>query len=69
MDIDVDEIISMLLNAKKEKAGTQVNLREDWIRALCLKAQEVFRSQPMLLKLKAPTQVCGILQFSIVKRR
>lgn len=60
MEVDVDRIISMLLDAKKEKPGTQVNLPEEWIRALCLKAQEIFRSQPMLLRLNAPIQICGI---------
>ena len=59
MDVDVDTIISMLLDAKKEKAGTQVRLPEEWIRSLCLKAQEVIRNQPMLLRLNAPIQICG----------
>ena len=60
MEVDVDRIIALLLDAKKEKPGTQVNLPEEWIRALCLKAQEIFRSQPMLLRLNAPIQICGI---------
>lgn len=60
MDFDVDRIITLLLDKKKDKPGTQVNLPEEWIRTLCLKAQEVFKSQPMLLHLSPPIQICGI---------
>lgn len=67
MDVDVDTIISMLLDAKKEKAGTQVRLPEEWIRSLCLKAQEVIRNQPMLLRLNAPIQICGNRLFLSLK--
>ena len=67
MDVDVDTIISMLLDAKKEKAGTQVRLPEEWIRSLCLKAQEVIRNQPMLLRLNAPIQICGNRLFLSIK--
>ena len=67
MDVDVDTIISMLLDAKKEKAGTQVRLPEEWIRSLCLKAQEVIRNQPMLLRLNAPIQICGNRFFLSLK--
>ena len=71
MDIDVDKIISILLDAKKERAGTQVQLPEEWIRSLCLKAQEVFKSQPMLLRLQAPLQICGthFFPFNMNNRR
>ena len=67
MDVDVDTIISMLLDAKKEKAGTQVRLPEEWIRSLCLKAHEVIRNQPMLLRLNAPIQICGNQLFLLLK--
>ena len=67
MDVDVDTIISMLLDAKKEKAGTQVRLPEEWIRSLCLKAQEVIRNQPRLLRLNAPIQICGNRLFLSLK--
>ena len=63
----MDTIISMLLDAKKEKAGTQVRLPEEWIRSLCLKAQEVIRNQPMLLRLNAPIQICGNRLFLSLK--
>lgn len=59
VEVDVDRIITMLLDVKKEKPGTQVNLPAEWIRALCQKAQECFMSQPMLLRLAAPIQICG----------
>lgn len=65
MDVDVDQIISLLLDVKKEKVGVQVKIPEEWIRSLCQKAQDIFRSQPMLLKLQAPTYICGINQLEM----
>ena len=59
MDINLDTIISMLLDAKKDRVGTQINHPEEWIRILCLKAQEVFKQEPMLLHLHPPLQICG----------
>ena len=64
MDSDIDNIIAMLLSVKKERPGMQVNLPEEWIRSLCGKAQEIFKSQPMLLRLKAPIQICGFALFT-----
>ena len=64
MDSDIDNIIAMLLSVKKERPGMQVNLPEEWIRSLCGKAQEIFKSQPMLLRLKAPIQICGFTLFT-----
>ena len=69
MEVDVNKIISMLLDGKKEKPGTPINLPEEWIRALCLKAQDIFRSQPMLLRLKAPIQICGMHAILVITTR
>lgn len=63
MDFDIDTIITTLFSVKKERPGVQVNLPEEWIRTLCGKAQEIFKSQPMLLRLKAPIQICGTAAF------
>ena len=38
---------------------TQVSLLESQIRSLCLKAKDVFLSEPMLLNVSAPLVVCG----------
>jgi serine/threonine-protein phosphatase PP1 catalytic subunit len=40
-------------------ARTQVNLLEHEIRALCIRAREIFMSQPVLLELEAPIKICG----------
>jgi len=61
IDIDVDHILDKLLEAKDKKASRQVNLTENEIRGLCIKAREVFISQPILLELEAPVKVCGKL--------
>jgi serine/threonine-protein phosphatase PP1 catalytic subunit len=58
-DIDVDKIIEKLLEVKDKKAGKQVNLTENEIRGLCIKAREIFISQPILLELEAPIKICG----------
>lgn len=46
-EIDVDTIINKLLDAK----GKDCKLMESEIRGICLKAREIFLSQPMLLEL------------------
>lgn len=58
-DIDVDSIIHKLLEVRGSKPGKQVNLSENEIKGLCLKAREIFISQPMLLELEAPLKICG----------
>lgn len=59
MDIDVDSIISRLLEVRG-RPGKQVNLSEMEIRGLCMKAREIFISQPILLELEAPIKICGM---------
>jgi serine/threonine-protein phosphatase PP1 catalytic subunit len=59
MDIDVDKIIDKLLEVRGSKPGKQVNLLENEIRGLCVKAREIFISQPMLLELEAPIKIAG----------
>lgn len=59
IDIDVDKVITKLLEVKDKKPGKQVNLTDQEIRGLCIKARDVFISQPVLLELEAPLKVCG----------
>jgi len=59
MDIDVDKIIDKLLEVRGSKPGKQVNLAESEIRGLCVKAREIFISQPILLELEAPIKIVG----------
>jgi hypothetical protein len=41
------------------RPGKQVNLTEGEIRGLCVRAREIFMSQPVLLELEAPIKICG----------
>ncbi len=58
-EIDVDSIITRLLEVRGTRPGRQVQLSEHEIRGLCLKAREIFMSQPILLELEAPIKICG----------
>lgn len=58
-DLDVDRVIDKLLEVRGCKPGKQVNLAESDIRSLCVKARDIFISQPILLELEAPIKICG----------
>ena len=58
-DLDVDSVIERLLEVRGSRPGKQVNLAEHEVKALCIKAREIFMSQPVLLELEAPIKICG----------
>jgi|Transcript_38765 serine/threonine-protein phosphatase PP1 catalytic subunit len=58
-EVDVDQVISKLLEVKGNKPGKQVQLNESEIQGLILKSREVFMSQSTLLELEAPIKICG----------
>jgi len=58
-DIDVDSVIQRLLEVRGSRPGRQVQLTENEIKGLCIKAREIFMSQPILLELEAPIKICG----------
>lgn len=58
-DIDIDKVIDKLMEVRGSKPGKQVNLQENEIRSLCVKASEIFMNQPMLLELEAPIKIAG----------
>uniref|UniRef100_A0A915MHZ6 protein-serine/threonine phosphatase n=1 Tax=Meloidogyne javanica TaxID=6303 RepID=A0A915MHZ6_MELJA len=41
------------------RPGKTVQMTENEIRVLCIKAREIFLSQPILLELEAPLKICG----------
>jgi serine/threonine-protein phosphatase PP1 catalytic subunit len=61
MDVPtVEDLIQRLLDGKKHKVtGKKVLLSEPEIWQLCGAAKEIFLSQPNLLELVAPINICG----------
>lgn len=59
-ELDIDRIIDKLIEVRNCKPGKQVNLTEQEVRGLCIKAREIFISQPILIELEAPLKICGI---------
>ena len=57
--LDLDSMITRLLEVRGSRPGRTVDLTEIEIRGLCYKAREVFLSQPMLLELEAPIKIAG----------
>mmetsp|Transcript_11930 Transcript_11930/g.17871 ORF Transcript_11930/g.17871 Transcript_11930/m.17871 type:complete len:316 (+) Transcript_11930:58-1005(+) len=55
----VKRCIDSLVSVLNEKAGTEVNLPEEDIVFVCRKAREVFLSQPMLVEVSPPVNICG----------
>jgi Serine-threonine protein phosphatase N-terminal domain/Calcineurin-like phosphoesterase len=41
------------------RPGRQVQLLESEIKMLCMRARDIFMSQPILLELEAPIKICG----------
>lgn len=54
----IEDIIRRLLEGEN---GKQVQLSESEIRQLCVNARHIFLSQPILLNLKAPIRICGMI--------
>jgi len=59
ISLDIDKIITRLLEVCRDKPGKQVQLAEDEVKGLCLKSRDIFISQPMLLELEAPIKIVG----------
>lgn len=57
--LNIDSIISRLLEVRGARPGKAVQLAEHEIRNLCIKSREMFLSQPILLELEAPLKICG----------
>ncbi|KAH9956276.1 calcineurin-like phosphoesterase [Russula dissimulans] len=59
VEVDLDSIIDRLVAVRTELPGKPVDLEDNEIRYLCIKAREIFLDQPMLLELLAPMKICG----------
>lgn len=57
--LDIDGIITKLLEVRTYKPGKSVQLTSTEIKSLCYKSKEIFLSQPILLELEAPLKICG----------
>ncbi|CAF0956716.1 unnamed protein product [Didymodactylos carnosus] len=58
-DLNVESLISRLLEVRGCRPGKIVQMTEAEVRGLCLKSREIFLSQPILLELEAPLKICG----------
>ena len=65
-ELDIDRIIEKLLEVRSAKPGKLVHLLEQEVRGLCIKAREIFISQPILIELEAPLKICGIYIIRIL---
>ncbi|XP_073716044.1 serine/threonine-protein phosphatase PP1-beta catalytic subunit-like [Misgurnus anguillicaudatus] len=63
-ELDVDSLISRLLEVRGCRPGKIVQMTEAEVRGLCIKSREIFLSQPILLELEAPLKICGDLSPS-----
>ena len=58
-EINVDEVITRLLECRDPKIVRPLPLSEAEIRGLCSRSREIFLQQPVLLELEAPLKICG----------
>ena len=56
---NIDAAIDILLSAKTSSPGQEVRLPELWIMQLISSSRKIFLTQPMLLEISAPVNICG----------
>jgi len=57
--VDVDELITRLLEKRNAPPGSKVDLKTNEVKYLIEKSRELFISQPVLLDLEAPLKIVG----------
>jgi len=58
-NLDVDGAIEALLSVRNKPPGTEVNLPEEQLIKIIRQARAVFLSQPVLLEVSSPINICG----------
>lgn len=59
-EMDINSIIDkLILLRKRHPTGQYTQLSLEQVNDICQKSREIFQSQPMLLELEAPINVCG----------
>ena len=58
-ELDVDLIIQTLVDARQKPVGTEIKLAESQIILLIDAVTKLFVSQPILLELDGPLNICG----------
>ena len=56
---EIDLAIAELLTGKDLVPGTEINLAEELIAKIARSCRDVFMTQPMLLEISAPVNICG----------
>jgi len=59
LEKELDDCITQLLSVKSERPGTLVHLSERQIEKIVKRTRQLFLSQPMLLEVRSPINVCG----------
>ncbi|TRZ02224.1 hypothetical protein DNTS_017574 [Danionella cerebrum] len=68
-ELNVDSLISRLLEVRGCRPGKIVQMTEAEVRGLCIKSREIFLSQPILLELEAPLKICGFEILGLSRAR
>ena len=70
MSSHIDYVIKVLMESKSNSNYVEINLPQDLLCRVVSEATELIMSQPMLLELTAPLNICGDIHgiaFSIVQ--
>ena len=59
INLDLDSLITRLLEVRNSSPGQLVSLKESEIMALCSLSRDVFLDQPVLIEIEAPVKICG----------
>uniref|UniRef100_A0A7E4UR68 Serine/threonine-protein phosphatase n=1 Tax=Panagrellus redivivus TaxID=6233 RepID=A0A7E4UR68_PANRE len=58
---DIDDLLCRLLCVGAKNKGLTKDVKESELLTLCIRARDVFMSQPMLIEIDGPVRVCGDL--------